>query len=78
MLTRSEEDIAILEIEEKNDEILIEWILGKEGNRNAERTATRQVAGERSGTEGAEVAEGTSYQGAEQGTPADAAQNAEI
>ena len=53
MLTRSEEDIAILEIEEKNDEILIEWILGKEGNRNAERTATRQVAGERSGTEGA-------------------------
>ena len=64
MLTRAEEDIAIMESEEKNDLILFEWIEGKEGNRNAKRTENGQVAGERSGTEGA--------------PPAGAAQNAEI
>ena len=57
MLTRTEEDIAILEAEEKNDELLAEWVRGKEGNRNAERTASGQVAGERSGTEGAQAAQ---------------------
>ena len=46
MLTRSEEDIAILEIEEKNDEILIEWVEGKDGARN-------RRAVEAEGTEGA-------------------------
>ena len=59
MLTRQEEDVAIMESEEKNDELLVEWIEGKEGNRNAERTANGQVAGERSGTEGAVPAQNT-------------------
>ena len=72
MLTRTEEDIAILESKEKNNEIMFEWAKDKEGKRNG----TRQGRG--SGTEGAEVAEGTSYQGTEQGTPADAAQNATV
>ena len=30
MLTRREEDIAILEIEEKNTDLLMEWVKGKE------------------------------------------------
>ena len=59
MLTRREEEIVILENEEKNDEILMEWIEGKEGNRNAQETANRQVAGERSSAEGAQVAPAT-------------------
>ena len=59
MLTRAEEDIAILESEEKNDALLVEWIEGKEGNRNAQETANRQVAGERSSAEGAQVAPAT-------------------
>jgi len=61
MLTRAEEDIAILESEEKNSEIMFEWAKGKEGNRNAERTENRQVAGERSSTEGAQAAPATQY-----------------
>ena len=35
MLTRREEDITILEIEEKNTELLMEWVEGKEGDRSA-------------------------------------------
>ena len=34
MLTRREEDIAILENEEKNTELLMEWVKGKEGKRD--------------------------------------------
>ena len=34
MLTRREEDIAILEIEEKNTELLTEWLKGKEDKRD--------------------------------------------
>ena len=34
MLTRREEDITILEIEEKNTELLTEWLKGKEGKRD--------------------------------------------
>lgn len=47
MLTRSEEDIVILEIEEKNDEILMEWVEGKDGKRNR-----REVEGTSEGAEG--------------------------
>jgi len=36
VLTRREEDILILEIEEKNTELLMEWVKGKEGKRNTE------------------------------------------
>ena len=46
MLTRQEEDIAILEIEEKNDGILVEWILGKEGKRNGRDSGQVEVAPE--------------------------------
>ncbi len=46
MLTRTEEDILIMEIEEKNDELLLEWVEGKDGARNS-----RAVEAE--GTEGA-------------------------
>lgn len=34
MLTRREEDILILEIEEKNTELLKVWVEGKEGKRS--------------------------------------------
>ena len=34
MFTRREEDITILEIEEKNTELLLEWAEGKEGDRS--------------------------------------------
>ncbi len=54
MLTRSEEEIAILEIEEKNDGILIEWAQGKEGIRNGRDS--RQVEGAPEGAEGSEAA----------------------
>ena len=53
MLTREEEDIAILEIEEKNDELLMEWVQGKEGNRNVRNS--RQVEGASEGATGAQV-----------------------
>jgi len=33
MLTRREEDIVVLENEEKNTEVLMEWVKGKEGKR---------------------------------------------
>ena len=36
MLTRREEDIVILEIEEKNTELFFKWAEGKEGNRYGE------------------------------------------
>ena len=49
MLTRAEEDIFIMEIEEKNDELLFEWVEGKDGARNS-----RAVEGAAEGTEGAE------------------------
>jgi hypothetical protein len=48
MLTRTEEDIVIMEIEEKNDELLLEWVEGKDGARNS-----REVESETGGTEGA-------------------------
>ena len=35
MLTRREEEIYILESEEKNDELLLEWVEGKDGARNS-------------------------------------------
>ena len=49
MLTREEEDIAILEIEEKNDAILAAWVEGKDGARNS-----RQVEVASEGAEGSE------------------------
>ena len=52
MLTRAEEDIAIMASEEKNDELLLEWVEGKDGARNS-----RAVEGE--GTEGAVPAQDT-------------------
>ena len=52
MLTRTEEDIVIMEIEEKNDEILMEWVQGKEGKRNVRDSG--QVAGASEGTFGPE------------------------
>jgi hypothetical protein len=55
MLTRAEEDIAILESKEKNNLIMFEWAKGKEGDRNAERTENRQIAGERAEAEGAQA-----------------------
>lgn len=59
MLTRREEDIAEVEIDEKNTALLLEWAKDKEGDRNAERTANRQVEGERATAESAEnVTEG--------------------
>jgi len=51
MLTRTEEDIVIMEIEEKNDESLLEWVEGKDGTRNS-----REVEGATEApAEGAEV-----------------------
>jgi len=46
MLTRQEEDIAILEIEEKNIELFIEWLMGKEGKRNVRDSGQVEVAPE--------------------------------
>ena len=46
MLTRTEEDITIMEIEEKNDEILMEWLNGKEGKRNVRDSRQVEVAPE--------------------------------
>jgi hypothetical protein len=34
MLTRREEDIVIMENEEKNTELLMEWVKGKEDKRD--------------------------------------------
>jgi len=34
MFTRVEEDITVLEIEEKNTGLFMEWLKGKEGKRN--------------------------------------------
>ena len=59
MLTRREEDTAIVGIEAKNTELFFKWADGKEGNRNAKRTENGQVAGERSGTEGSDVPDGS-------------------
>ena len=42
MLTRREEDILILEIEEKNTELLMEWVKGKEGKRDGTNSRQRQ------------------------------------
>jgi len=56
MLTRREEDIVEMENDEKNTELLLEWVEGKEGDRNAERTDNGQVAGELAATEGAQDA----------------------
>ena len=53
MLTRAEEDVAILESEEKNDLILFEWAKGKEGNRNVRDSG--QVEGASEGAAGAQV-----------------------
>ena len=47
MLTRREEEIYILESEEKNDELLLEWVEGKDGARNS-----RPVPGTTEATEG--------------------------
>ena len=62
MLTRTEEDIVVLENEEKNDEILMEWVQGKEGKRNVRDSRQVEVAPE----------------GATGAPPAGAAQNATI
>ena len=43
MLTRREEDVAILEIEEKNTELLLEWVEGKEGDRSDARSERRNT-----------------------------------
>ena len=59
MLTRREEDIAIVGIEDKNTELFFKWTDGKEGSRNAKRTENGQVAGERSSTEGSDVPDGS-------------------
>ena len=44
MLTRREEDIAIMENEEKNIELLLEWAKGKEGKRSTEATPQTSAA----------------------------------
>ena len=49
MLTRREEDIIELENDEKNAELLMEWLKGKEGKRDgndSERGQQEQVATE--------------------------------
>ena len=43
MLTRREEDIVILEIEEKNTELLVEWVEGKEGKRAGEQVESAEA-----------------------------------
>jgi len=43
MLTRREEDIVILEIEEKNTELLIEWVESKEGKRVGEQVESSEA-----------------------------------
>ena len=55
MFTRTEEDILILEIEEKNDELLMEWLIGKEGKRNVRDSGQVEVAPE--GAEGSSPAQ---------------------
>ena len=57
MLTREEEDIAILEIEEKNDAILAVWVKGKEGSRNVRNSRQVEVASE--GAAGVQAAPAT-------------------
>ena len=47
MLTRREEDIVIEENDEKNNELLLEWVEGKDGARNS-----RPVPGTTEATEG--------------------------
>ena len=42
MLTRREEDIVILEIEEKNTELLLEWAEGKEDKRDGTDSGRRE------------------------------------
>ena len=54
MLTRREEDMAIVGIEAKNTELLLKWAEGKEGN----RYGNRQGQGPPQGTEGAEASDG--------------------
>lgn len=56
MLTRQEEEIAILENEEKNVRVFIEWLIGKEGKRNV--TDSRQVEVAPEGATGAPPAAG--------------------
>jgi len=46
MLTRREEDILILEIEEKNTELLKEWVEGKEGKRDGSDRRGQQGNGQ--------------------------------
>ena len=38
MLTRREEDIVEMEVDEKNTEILMKWLKGKEGKRDGSDT----------------------------------------
>ena len=52
MLTRREEDILILEIEEKNTELLMEWLKGKEDKRDA---TIRRPGEDNKATEGSEL-----------------------
>lgn len=42
MLTRQEEEIAILESEEKNTRLFIEWLIGKEGKRDGSNSKRGQ------------------------------------
>ena len=54
MFTRTEEDVVIMEIEEKNDAILLEWVEGKDGARNS-----RQVEVASEGAAGVHAAPAT-------------------
>jgi hypothetical protein len=51
VLTRREEDIVEMENDEKNTELLLEWVEGKEGNRNVRDSG--QVEGASEGAAGA-------------------------
>ena len=68
MLTRTEEDIVVLENEEKNDEILMEWVKGKEGKRNVTDSRQLEVAPEGSTGSPTEVPTGTPTTEAAQGS----------
>ena len=56
MLTRREEDIVEMEVDEKNAEILMEWLKGKEGKRHG--NGTGQERSRDGGTEEREITGG--------------------
>ena len=51
MFTRREEDIVEMEVDEKNAEILMEWLKGKEGKRHGNGTGQQRIDGDGGGEE---------------------------